>query len=74
MLGTAVLTVLFLPRTRWWDTGLDLLSAAAYVVNWRMASGATDYHRVRGRKSTVSTAVPSSAARAAGRRRLARRA
>jgi peptidoglycan/LPS O-acetylase OafA/YrhL len=43
LLGTALLTVLFLPRTRWWDTGIDLLSAAAYVVNWRMASGATDY-------------------------------
>lgn len=43
LLGTALLTVLFLPRTRWWDTGLDLVSAAAYVVNWRMADGATDY-------------------------------
>ncbi|WP_122261720.1 acyltransferase family protein [Ornithinimicrobium cerasi] len=43
LLGTALLTVLFLPRTRWWDTGVDVLSAAAYLVNWRMASGATDY-------------------------------
>lgn len=43
LLGTALLTLLFLPRTRWWDTGIDLVSAAAYVVNWRMADGATDY-------------------------------
>ncbi|GAA5159917.1 acyltransferase family protein [Ornithinimicrobium tianjinense] len=43
LVGTAVLTLLFLPRTRWWDTGIDLLTAASYVVNWRMSSGATDY-------------------------------
>ncbi|WP_151523745.1 acyltransferase family protein [Serinicoccus kebangsaanensis] len=41
--GTAVLTVLFLPRGRWSEVGADLLASALYVVNWRMAWRSVDY-------------------------------
>ncbi|MDO5739149.1 MAG: acyltransferase family protein [Ornithinimicrobium sp.] len=43
LLGSTVLTLAVLPRTRWADIGADILSSAAYVVNWRLASGAVDY-------------------------------
>ncbi|WP_130011192.1 acyltransferase family protein [Serinicoccus sediminis] len=41
--GTALLTVLFLPRPRWAEVGGDLLASATYVVNWRMAWRSVDY-------------------------------
>ena len=44
--GIAVLTLAFLPRPRWAGVGSDVVAAAAYVVNWRMASNAVDYLQV----------------------------
>ena len=41
--GTALLTVLVLPRGRWGEVGGDLLASATYVVNWRMAWRSVDY-------------------------------
>ena len=43
LLGTAVLTVLTMPSTRWASIGADLAAAAGYVVNWRMASSSVSY-------------------------------
>ncbi len=43
LLGTAVLTVLTLPMTRWSDIGGDIAASAAYVLNWRMAAESVDY-------------------------------
>ncbi|ANS79286.1 O-antigen acetylase [Serinicoccus hydrothermalis] len=41
--GTALMTVLFLPRARWSEVGGDLVASATYVVNWRMAWRSVDY-------------------------------
>lgn len=41
--GTALLTVVFLPRGRWAEVGGDLVASATYVVNWRMAWRSVDY-------------------------------
>lgn len=41
--GTAVLTVAFLPRTRWGEIGGDLVASAAYLVNWRLAERSVAY-------------------------------
>ena len=43
LVATAVLTLEFLPRTRWSDTGLDVMSSALYGQNWRLAEQAVDY-------------------------------
>ncbi|CCI53485.1 acyltransferase family protein [Nostocoides jenkinsii] len=43
LVATAVLTLLALPRVTWRDTGGDLVAAAAYVVNWRLAARSVDY-------------------------------
>jgi peptidoglycan/LPS O-acetylase OafA/YrhL len=43
LVATAVLTWLALPRVTWRDTGGDLVAAAAYVVNWRLAARSVDY-------------------------------
>lgn len=40
---TAIATWLILPPTRWWSTGQDIAAAGAYVVNWLLASGSTNY-------------------------------
>ena len=40
---TVLMTVAFLPRTRWSDVGGDIVSAALYVVNWRLAGRSVDY-------------------------------
>jgi len=40
---TTVLTALVLPEIRWRDTGGDIVSAALYVVNWRLAGRSVDY-------------------------------
>jgi peptidoglycan/LPS O-acetylase OafA/YrhL len=43
LVATAVAVYLFVPRIRWQDVGGDIVSAAAYVVNWRLANRAVDY-------------------------------
>ncbi|WP_134774627.1 acyltransferase family protein [Ornithinimicrobium flavum] len=43
LVGTALLTVAFLPRSRWAETGADLVASATYLVNWRMAWRSVDY-------------------------------
>ncbi len=40
---TALLTWLFVPRIRWAEIGGDLVAAAVYVVNWRLADRSVDY-------------------------------
>ncbi|HSP60286.1 MAG TPA: acyltransferase family protein [Ornithinimicrobium sp.] len=41
--GTALLTVAFIPRTRWGEIGGDLVASAAYLINWRLADRSVDY-------------------------------
>ena len=43
LLVTTALTALVLPEIRWRDTGGDIVSAALYVVNWRLAGRSVDY-------------------------------
>ena len=43
LVGTALLTVLVLPRTRWYDVGGDILASATYLINWRLANRSVDY-------------------------------
>ena len=43
LLGTAVLTLLLLPRSRWAEIGADLVASASFLVNWRMAWRSVDY-------------------------------
>ena len=43
LLTTAALTLLFLPKITWRDTGGDLAASAAYVINWRLAARSVDY-------------------------------
>ncbi|BCJ75970.1 acyltransferase [Catellatospora sp. IY07-71] len=43
LVAVLLLTVLLLPRTRWADTGWDVLTSGLYVVNWRLADRAVDY-------------------------------
>lgn len=43
LLGTVLLTLAFLPRQRWHDIGWDMVTAAGYVLNWRMSEVAVDY-------------------------------
>ena len=40
---TAASVRLLVPRTRWEEIGGDIVSAATYVVNWRLADRAVDY-------------------------------
>jgi len=40
---TALATWAVLPATRWWDTGLDIGAAGAYVLNWLLAATSVDY-------------------------------
>ncbi|WP_460459912.1 acyltransferase family protein [Angustibacter peucedani] len=41
--ATALLTVAFLPRISWRSIGGDIIGAASYVINWRLAAGSVDY-------------------------------
>ncbi|MFB9731621.1 acyltransferase family protein [Ornithinimicrobium kibberense] len=43
LVGTALLTLAFIPRTRWGEIGGDLVASAAYLVNWRLADRSVDY-------------------------------
>ncbi|MFK3984625.1 acyltransferase family protein [Micromonospora sp. NPDC050397] len=44
VLGTTlVLTLFFLPKTRWADTGWDVVASGLYGMNWRLAEQAVDY-------------------------------
>ncbi len=43
LLGTAVATVIFIPRILWRQIGTDLIAAATYVINWLLASRSVDY-------------------------------
>ncbi len=40
---TLVLSYLFLPKTRWAETGWDVVSSGIYAVNWRLAERSVDY-------------------------------
>lgn len=40
---TAIGSWLLLPSVRWHDTGLDVIAAALYVVNWALAFRSVDY-------------------------------
>jgi peptidoglycan/LPS O-acetylase OafA/YrhL len=41
--GVILATVVWLPQTRWRDTLGDVVAAATYWVNWRLAGNAVDY-------------------------------
>ncbi|RKR91040.1 peptidoglycan/LPS O-acetylase OafA/YrhL [Micromonospora pisi] len=41
--ASLLLTYLFLPRTRWLQTGWDVVASGSYVMNWRLATQAVDY-------------------------------
>ena len=41
--GVGVLTVLFLPVTRWASIARDIVASTVYLVNWRFADQAVDY-------------------------------
>ncbi len=41
--AVSVLTVLLLPQVRWSVTAGDIVAAAFYVINWRLASQSLDY-------------------------------
>jgi peptidoglycan/LPS O-acetylase OafA/YrhL len=43
LVATAGLVWLFVPRVQWQQIGGDIVSAATYVVNWRLAGNAVDY-------------------------------
>jgi peptidoglycan/LPS O-acetylase OafA/YrhL len=43
LMAVLLLTFLFLPRIRWYDTAWDVLTSGLYVVNWRLAEQAVDY-------------------------------
>ncbi|NHA70187.1 acyltransferase family protein [Phycicoccus flavus] len=43
LVTTVVLTWLTVSAVRWRDFGLDIVSAATYVVNWRLAARSVDY-------------------------------
>lgn len=43
LLGTVVLTVLFLPLHRWASIGGDLVASAVYLINWHLAADSVDY-------------------------------
>jgi peptidoglycan/LPS O-acetylase OafA/YrhL len=43
LLVTALLTILFIPRTRWVDIAYDIGASAIYGQNWRLAAQAVDY-------------------------------
>ncbi|GAB3141676.1 SGNH hydrolase domain-containing protein [Micromonospora sonneratiae] len=40
---TLLLTYFYLPRTRWSDTGWDVVASGLYAMNWRLAEQAVDY-------------------------------
>ncbi len=40
---TVVVTMVFLPRIQWRSIGLDVMAAAGYVVNWRLAASSVEY-------------------------------
>ncbi|ROS27937.1 acyltransferase family protein [Cellulomonas sp. PhB150] len=43
LVAVAVMTVLWLPVTRWREIAGDMASTALYVVNWRLAARSVDY-------------------------------
>ena len=43
LIATAIAVWMFVPRLRWQDIGGDIVSAATYVINWRLADRAVDY-------------------------------
>jgi peptidoglycan/LPS O-acetylase OafA/YrhL len=43
LLATALASRLIVSRTRWEEIGGDIISAATYVINWRLADRAVDY-------------------------------
>jgi peptidoglycan/LPS O-acetylase OafA/YrhL len=53
LVGVVVLTVVWLPQTRWRDTLSDVLAAATYTVNWRLAENAVDYLAAQNAASPV---------------------
>lgn len=43
LVSTVALTLAFIPRIRWSEIGGDIVSAALYFVNWRLADRSVDY-------------------------------
>ncbi|MEV0274244.1 acyltransferase family protein [Hamadaea sp. NPDC050747] len=43
LIVTAVLTAFAIPRTQWQDVGGDIIAAALYLINWRLADRSVDY-------------------------------
>jgi peptidoglycan/LPS O-acetylase OafA/YrhL len=43
LVATAIGSVLFLPQLRWTSTAADIVTAALYVINWRLATQSVDY-------------------------------
>jgi peptidoglycan/LPS O-acetylase OafA/YrhL len=43
LVATVAAVWLFIPRVQWHDVGGDIVAAAVYVVNWRLADRAVDY-------------------------------
>ncbi|MFK5647717.1 acyltransferase family protein [Ornithinimicrobium sp. LYQ121] len=43
LVGTVVITLAVIPRTRWTEIGGDVVASAAYLVNWRLAERSVDY-------------------------------
>lgn len=51
--GVAVLTVAFLPVTRWYSITQDIFASTLYYVNWRLAGQSVDYMNAEGPASPL---------------------
>lgn len=53
LVAVGIFTVLFLPRTRWPDTAIQILGSASYAVNWLFANDAVNYLNIDDAPSPV---------------------
>jgi peptidoglycan/LPS O-acetylase OafA/YrhL len=53
LIGVVVATVIWLPQARWRGTLGDVVAAALYTVNWRLAGNSVDYLAARDAASPV---------------------
>src|SRR5689334_9938365 len=43
LVAVAIMSVVFLPQLQWVDTAGDIVGAALYLINWRLAAASVDY-------------------------------